>query len=124
MTYQFMNYLHVLSGAKSFNPSPHSIRVSLKLQGVSFQIFLRQESSRLLANKLTFHCAFNRHHDRFGVNHRRIASKIPTFAGIFHQSQSLYVQIETKQRCSQGHEDDGEAKKSRAKKHSNDENFI
>ena len=70
------------------------------------------------------HCAFNRHHDRFGVNHRRLASKIPTFAGIFHQSQSLYVQIETKQRRSQGDEDDGEAKKSRAKKHSNEENFI
>ena len=51
------------------------------------------------------HYAFNRHHDRFGVNHRRLASKIPTFAGIFHQSQSLYVQIETKQRRSQGDED-------------------
>ena len=37
------------------------------------------------------HCAFNRHHDRFGVNRPRLASKIPTFAGIFHQSQCLYV---------------------------------
>ena len=63
---------------------------SSQFQGLCLMKSLRVKQHFKICNilckqksKVSIHCAFNRHHDRLGVNRRRLASKIPTYSAVF-----------------------------------------